>query len=151
MTSRDRAAMGRRSFPLLAVACVSLLMLLTACTSVKQILGMDTQGPDEFAVESRAPLTIPPDFNLRPPSPGAARPQEASAQDKARKVMDTAGPGEPGKQASFALQPGSAGPSADKLPQVAPDSFASKLLGANDSAAGASLDSRQTTPLKGVY
>ena len=51
---------------------------------------MDQVGPDEFAVESRAPLTIPPDFALRPPQPGAPRPQETTAAERARKVIDTA-------------------------------------------------------------
>ena len=67
---------------------------------MRRIVGMDRVGPDEFAVESRAPLTIPPEFELRPPQPGAPRPQEGTAADKARKVIDTAGPGEPGKQAT---------------------------------------------------
>lgn len=33
--------------------------------------------PDEFAVARQAPLVIPPDFALRPPQPGAPRPQDA--------------------------------------------------------------------------
>ena len=46
-----------------------------------------------------APLTMPPDFNLRPPQPGAARPQEKSSEQQARQAIEQAGPGEPGKQA----------------------------------------------------
>ena len=30
-----------------------------------------SNGPDEFAVATRAPLSMPPDFSLRPPQPGA--------------------------------------------------------------------------------
>lgn len=33
-------------------------------------------APDEFQVVARAPLEVPPDFNLRPPQPGSPRPQE---------------------------------------------------------------------------
>ena len=33
--------------------------------------------PDEFAVARQAPLVIPPDFSLRPPQPGAPRPQDS--------------------------------------------------------------------------
>jgi hypothetical protein len=40
--------------------------------------------PDEFRVVRKAPLTVPPEYNLRPPSPGAARPQELSAEVQAR-------------------------------------------------------------------
>ncbi len=113
---------------------------------------MDRVGPDEFAVESRAPLTIPPEFNLRPPQPGAPRPQEATAADKARKVIDTAGPGEPGKQALAGLK-GTVGrgPQPDPSQQVGDQSLASKLLGTNDNASGGAVEKRETTPLKGVY
>jgi hypothetical protein len=115
---------------------------------------MDQVGPDEFAVESRAPLTIPPDFDLRPPQPGAPRPQEATAADKARKVIDTAGPGEPGKQATAVLKAPAggigAGPQVDSSQQVGDQSLAAKLLGSGDSGASAPA-TQQTTPLKGVY
>ena len=39
--------------------------------------------PDEFAVSRQAPLVIPPDFSLAPPSPGAPRPQDNDASSQA--------------------------------------------------------------------
>jgi hypothetical protein len=156
MIDHDQAAVGRYRIPLFAVACLSVSLLLPGCTDFRRIVGMDRVGPDEFAVESRAPLTIPPEFDLRPPQPGAPRPQEATAADKARKVIDTAGPGEPGKQATAALKTPAGGvassaPQPDAGQQVGDQSLASKLLGANDSASGGAVDKRETTPLKGVY
>lgn len=62
-------------------------LALTACGNVKQQLGFNREAPDEFTVLSRAPLTIPPDFALRPPKPGAVRPQEGTEQDKAREAL----------------------------------------------------------------
>ncbi|MGB1027184.1 MAG: DUF3035 domain-containing protein [Rhodospirillaceae bacterium] len=50
-------------------------------------LGMGKQSPDEFQVVTRAPLALPPDFNLRPPSPGAPRPQEASPRAGAQAAL----------------------------------------------------------------
>jgi len=118
-------------------------------------LGMDRVGPDEFAIESRAPLLIPPDFNLRPPQPGAPRPQEPTAAERARRVVDTAGPGEPGKQASSPLKsaaaPGPRGGEVDPTQQVGDSSLANKLLSSGDSAADAPAARRETSPLKGVY
>jgi hypothetical protein len=134
--------------------CASLL--LPGCTEMRRAVGMDRVGPDEFAVESRAPLTIPPEFDLRPPQLGAPRPQEVTAADKARKVIDTAGPGEPGKQATAGLKipAGGAvggGPQTDASQQVGEQSLASKLLGSNDSASGGAVEKRETTPLEGVH
>src|SRR5206468_6495233 len=72
---------------------------IAGCSDFKKSIGLEPTLPDEFAVESRAPLTLPPDFELRPPSPGAPRPQEKASNQQAKQVIETAGPGEPGKQA----------------------------------------------------
>src|SRR5215469_14438496 len=48
------------------------LAALQGCQSFRDEAGLTKQSPDEFAVTTKAPLIIPPDFNLRPPSPGAA-------------------------------------------------------------------------------
>ncbi len=52
---------------------------------------MEKVVPDEFAVVSRAPLAIPPDFALRPPRPGAAPTQETSPTEQAKQTIFRAG------------------------------------------------------------
>src|SRR6478672_360104 len=49
--------------------------------------GINRARPDEFAVARRAPLVVPPDFALAPPSPGAPRPQEADSSTQALQAM----------------------------------------------------------------
>ena len=39
--------------------------------------------PDEFAVQRQAPLVVPPDFSLTPPTASAPRPVEDTAADQA--------------------------------------------------------------------
>ncbi|WP_119299929.1 DUF3035 domain-containing protein [Dongia deserti] len=73
----------RRTPILLAALAVGLLLATGGCSSVKQTLGLTKQSPDEFKVVSRAPLSMPPDYNLRPPTPGAPRPQEGTPRDQA--------------------------------------------------------------------
>ena len=46
-------------------------VLLAGCGSLRNLAGLQKKSPDEFAVTTKAPLVIPPDFNLRPPTPGA--------------------------------------------------------------------------------
>lgn len=69
---------------LLTISLVAALAVgMSACSTVKDQLGMSKQTPDEFEVVTRAPLTLPPDYALRPPAPGARRPQEADVRDQA--------------------------------------------------------------------
>lgn len=78
--------MGLRA-ALTAAAVLSLLGSLTACNSLRDALGTTKNPPDEFAVVTKAPLVIPPEFALRPPEPGAPRPQEATPQEAAQQTV----------------------------------------------------------------
>lgn len=78
---------------------------LTACGhNVKKSLGLERNAPDEFAVMNRAPLTMPPNFNLMPPTPGAKSPQEALAANDAQDLVlgDQAASTNPGNSAGQA-------------------------------------------------
>lgn len=66
---------------------VTALLALAGCSGLKEQLGMTKQSPDEFRVVSRAPLSMPPDFGLTPPTPGAPRPQEGTPTDQARTAV----------------------------------------------------------------
>lgn len=70
-------------------ACSALLLLvgLAGCSQAREVLGYNKQAPDEFQVYARAPLSLPPDYNLRPPAPGAPRPQEGTARDQAASTV----------------------------------------------------------------
>ena len=71
-----------------APALVGLLIVaLSGCSDVKRSMGYEKAPPDEFQVVQRAPLSMPPEFTLRPPSPGAVRPQEGSTRDQARSAL----------------------------------------------------------------
>lgn len=61
--------------------------MLSACDGAKEQLGLTRSSPDEFAVVKRAPLEMPPEFTLRPPEPGAPRPQEQATADQARAAI----------------------------------------------------------------
>ena len=63
---------------------------LTGCggdADVKEKLGLKKPPPDEFSVVTRAPLSVPPDYTLRPPRPGADRPMELSVREQTKKTI----------------------------------------------------------------
>ncbi|MDX1574597.1 MAG: DUF3035 domain-containing protein [Kiloniellales bacterium] len=66
---------------------VSGVLMLAACSGVQDQFSLTSTPPDEFKVTTRAPLAVPPDFNLRPPSPGEPRPQEGTATQQAKQVI----------------------------------------------------------------
>ena len=87
--------MMKKIIMLSALGCLS----LAACDSTKEQMGLTKRVPDEFQVVKRAPLELPPNYVLRPPQPGAPRPQEqATDNTAAQTVFGEAAP----KQASAA-------------------------------------------------
>lgn len=76
---------------LFLAAGIVTMFTLGACATVEDSLGLGEGAPDEFKVVAKPPLEIPPDFNLIPPRPGAARPQELSASETAREAILGAG------------------------------------------------------------
>jgi DUF3035 family protein len=60
---------------------------LVGCDSIRDAAGVTKSPPDEFAVVTKAPLVIPPDFNLRPPNPGAAPTNQSSPTDSAQAAL----------------------------------------------------------------
>ena len=73
------------------VAALSLLavsaLALTACGGIRQSIGLVKVVPDEFVTVSTAPLTVPPEYGLRPPAPGQPRPQELAPESAARQIL----------------------------------------------------------------
>lgn len=82
----------------------AILLLLAAtvgCAGFTRAVGGGKNPPDEFAVTTKAPLVVPPDYALRPPRPGETRPDELSAAERARRVLigdATAAPPSEGEQ-----------------------------------------------------
>ena len=82
--------MAMRDNALRTTALVVILgagLALEGCQSLKEATGATKTAPDEFTVLTKAPLVIPPDFNLRPPQPGAAARNEPDSDALAREAL----------------------------------------------------------------
>jgi hypothetical protein len=60
---------------------------LMSCDTIREAAGITKQPPDEFAVATKAPLIIPPDYNLKPPKPGAAPLNQISPTQSAQTAL----------------------------------------------------------------
>ncbi|HSM96215.1 MAG TPA: DUF3035 domain-containing protein [Rhizomicrobium sp.] len=60
---------------------------LMSCDTIREAAGITKEPPDEFAVVTKAPLIIPPDYNLHPPKPGAAPLNQTSPTESAQAAL----------------------------------------------------------------
>jgi Protein of unknown function (DUF3035) len=75
------------SKPITMTAIVVMAAAASGCSTIQNSLGGGKVAPDEFRVVTRAPLTLPPDYSLRPPRPGEPRPQELEPDAEARAAL----------------------------------------------------------------
>ncbi len=69
------------------VAAMGCVALMASGCGAGRAIGAGKNAPDEFAIATKAPLVVPPDFALRPPRPGESRPQELSPSERAQQVL----------------------------------------------------------------
>ena len=87
-------------------------LALGGCSDLSKALGLVKSPPDEFTVVAGTPLTMPPDYGLRPPRSTSDKPSGPTQTDRARVAVfgiqgkattpgsiDPASPQSPGEQA----------------------------------------------------
>ena len=70
----------------LAVLALSAVALM-GCQSIREAAGLTKAGPDEFAVVTKQPLVIPPEYNLRPPRDGAPPTNQVAPTEAAQSAL----------------------------------------------------------------
>lgn len=60
---------------------------LSGCDQFRHTFGLDHAQGDAFIIPTNPPLSMPPDYNRRPPRPGAQNPGEINHRDKAQEKM----------------------------------------------------------------
>ena len=61
---------------------------LSSCTSFKKTLGMEKDVPNEFLIEKRDPLTLPPDYNILPPDSNAKTNKNKKSTSSLKSIFD---------------------------------------------------------------
>ena len=79
-------------------ALASVALLATGCASASRVLGLEKSAPNEFNILTKAPLIVPPEYNLRPPQVGSSSAENNYTQRVAREALlgdiDDAAPSE---------------------------------------------------------
>ena len=88
MTARTQIGIiSRRMIARLSGTALAAVFLAGCGGGVGDALGLGKSPPDEFAIVTKAPLAIPPDYSLRPPQPGAPPRASRSPQDMAQGAL----------------------------------------------------------------
>ncbi len=77
----------RLSHAIRAAVLVGVGLALCGCDTIRSAAGMGKSAPNEFAVLTKAPLVVPPDYNLKPPRPGAAPTNQVKPTDAAQTAL----------------------------------------------------------------
>jgi len=70
---------------MLVTACGA--MGLSACGTTSKALGLTKNAPNEFNILTKAPLVVPPEYNLRPPQVGTSSAENNYSQKSAREAL----------------------------------------------------------------
>ena len=62
-------------------------VVLAGCTDIRDAAGIKKSAPDEFAVVRRAPLSVPPNYELRPPRPGERPAPQIDPREQSRSAV----------------------------------------------------------------
>lgn len=60
---------------------------LAACTSIAKQFGVTREAPNEFNILTKAPLSLPPEYNLRPPQIGVSNAESNYSETVARQAL----------------------------------------------------------------
>ena len=68
-------------------ALAAAALLATGCASATRALGLEKSAPNEFNILTKAPLIVPPEYNLRPPQVGSSSAENNYTQRAAREAL----------------------------------------------------------------
>jgi hypothetical protein len=68
-------------------AVAASVLITTGCASATRALGVTKNAPNEFNILTKAPLIVPPEYNLRPPAAGEINVEEKYATVAARRAL----------------------------------------------------------------
>ncbi|MEE9347492.1 MAG: DUF3035 domain-containing protein [Robiginitomaculum sp.] len=69
------------------LTAAAMALTLPACKTLNKASGARKGVPNEFNILTKAPLVVPPEYNLRPPASGQSRPEDSYTSKVAREAL----------------------------------------------------------------
>ena len=67
---------------------ISSTLLLNSCSELKKGFGIEKDSPNEFLIEKRESLTLPPDYKILPPDSQTNTQQTKKSKNSLREILD---------------------------------------------------------------
>jgi hypothetical protein len=72
----------------LFLIAISGMLVLSSCSNIKKIAGLEKETPNEFLIEKRESLTLPPDYKILPPDSQTNTQQTKKSKNSLREILD---------------------------------------------------------------
>tara|TARA_B110000503_G_scaffold33880_1_gene55044 strand:+ start:209 stop:535 length:327 start_codon:yes stop_codon:yes gene_type:complete len=64
------------------------ILALNSCSSLKKGLGIEKEIPNEFLIEKRDPLVLPPDYKMLPPGSKEKTQEAKQSKNSLKSILD---------------------------------------------------------------
>jgi hypothetical protein len=72
----------------LFLIAISGMLVLSSCSDIKKIVGLEKETPNEFLIEKRESLTLPPDYKMLPPDSQTNTQQAKESKNSLKEILD---------------------------------------------------------------
>ena len=72
----------------LFLIAISGMLVLSSCSNIKKIAGIEKDSPNEFLIEKRGALTLPPDYQMLPPDSKSKIKEVKKSSASLKSVLD---------------------------------------------------------------
>ena len=66
-----------------------IVAFLGSCSDLKKGIGVEKDAPNEFLIEKREALALPPDYKMLPPDSNINNKNQSSSQNSLKSIVDT--------------------------------------------------------------
>jgi hypothetical protein len=73
---------------LLYLLLVVISITLSACSKTKKLIGLEKDVPNEFLIEKRNPLVLPPDYKILPPNKDTKIDKNKKSNNSLKSILD---------------------------------------------------------------
>jgi len=77
-----------RNKTFLLLIAISGILMLNSCSDIKKAIGLEKNTPNEFLIEKKDSLTLPPDYRMLPPDSQAKTQETKKLNNSLKEILE---------------------------------------------------------------